>query len=123
MNVMIYVRGNRLDYDGWAQQGADGWSYEDVLPYFKRSEGNEEYGGEFHGQSGPLNVMRLREPDDLSRRFVASARAAGVPANDDCNGPQQEGAFIAQVTQRNGRRWSAARAFLRGAPKNLKVLT
>ena len=123
MNVMIYVRGNRLDFDGWAEQGAEGWSYDEVLPYFKRSEGNEEYGGEFHGRSGPLNVMRLREPDDLSRRFVASARAAGVPANDDPNGAQQDGAFISQVTQKNGRRWNTASAFLKGAPKNLKVMT
>lgn len=123
MNVMIYVRGNPLDYDGWAEQGADGWSWQEVLPYFKRSEHNEEYAGEYHGTSGPLNVMRLREPDPLSRMYVESARATGVPANDDPNGMLQDGAFIAQVTQRNGRRWNTARAFLRGAPKNLTVRT
>lgn len=123
MNVMIYVRGNKLDYDGWAEQGATGWSYEEVLPYFRRSEGNEEYADEFHSASGPLNVTRLREPDPLSRRFVAAARAAGVPANDDPNGATQDGAFIAQVTQRNGRRFNTSRAFLRNRPKNLTVVT
>ena len=123
MNVMIYVRGNPLDYDDWAAGGAEGWSWDEVLPYFKRSEGNEEYGGPFHSRSGPLNVMRLREPDPLSHMFVESARAAGVPTNNDPNGPEQDGAFIAQVTQKNGRRWNTASAFLRGAPKNLKVLT
>ena len=123
MNVMLYIRGNPLDFDAWADGGADGWSWEEVLPYFKRSEGNEEYGGHLHGRTGPLNVMRLREPDELSRMFVASARATGLPDNDDPNGEQQDGAFIAQVTQKNGRRWNTASAFLRGAPKNLKVLT
>ncbi len=125
INAMVYIRGNAADYDGWAQQGNRGWSYRDVLPYFRRAEHNERWDNEFHGRSGPLNVCDPLGPNPLTRRFVEAAVQAGLPANPDFNGAAQEGAGIYQVTQKNGRRMSAARAYLRPAMRrpNLTVVT
>ena len=113
MNAMIYIRGNRADYDGWAEQGAKGWSYDEVLPYFRRAENNERGADAFHGSGGPLNVKDLGFPNPVSERFVDGGVEAGIPRNDDFNGADQEGMGLFQVTQKKGRRWSAANGYLR----------
>jgi choline dehydrogenase len=126
INGMIYVRGHRWDYDNWASLGNPGWSYDEVLPYFKRSENNETFGAnEFHGSGGPLNVAELRSPSILDEVFLRSAEDAGISRNSDYNGAQQEGCFLYQVTQKNGERCSAAKGYItpnvgRG---NLKIYT
>lgn len=128
-NAMAYVRGNRLDYDDWAALGNAGWSYEEVLPYFIRSEHNEQYeqlDPRYHGQDGPLNVTyatRFRTP--LAGAFVESCRQVGMPGNQDYNGASQEGAGLFQFTIKEGRRHSAATAFLKPVMSrpNLKVIT
>jgi choline dehydrogenase len=125
MNAMLYVRGRPLDYDTWEAQGAPGWGYRDVLPYFMKSEDNVRGASEFHGTGGPLRVSEQRSPRPMNRRFLRASEAAGIPQIADYNGPEQDGASIAQVTQRNGQRFSAADAFLRpvmGRP-NLEVRT
>jgi len=127
MNAMINMRGPRENYDTWASElGAPGWSYDDVLPLFKRSEGNERLGEPFHGRSGPLNVTDPVWVSPLAERFIDAAAATGVARTDDFNGAQQDGAGVVQVTQKRGRRWSAADAFLHPVRKerdNLTVLT
>jgi len=115
MNAMLYVRGRPLDYDGWEAQGAPGWGYADVLPYFKRAEDNVRGASEFHGAGGPLHVAEQRSPRPLSRRLLAASEAAGIPRIADYNGPEQDGASMFQVTQKNGQRFSAADAYLRPA--------
>jgi choline dehydrogenase len=125
MNAMLYVRGRPLDYDGWAAQGAPGWGYADVLPYFIRSEDNVRGASEFHGAGGPLRVSEQRSPRPINRRFLAASEAAGIRRIADYNGPEQDGVSLAQVTQRDGRRFSAADAYLRPAltRPNLEVRT
>ncbi|MEV7432047.1 GMC family oxidoreductase N-terminal domain-containing protein [Nocardioides sp. NPDC092400] len=126
MNAMIYIRGNRADYDTWRDAyGATGWGYDDVLPYFVRAEGNTRLAGPFHGQDGPLHVEDRRYTHPLTTAWVESAVAAGFKPTDDFNGAEQEGAGLYQVTCRKGRRWSTARAYLdpaAGRP-NLTVRT
>ncbi|HEY8067865.1 MAG TPA: choline dehydrogenase [Burkholderiales bacterium] len=125
INAMVYIRGHRSDYDRWAALGNAGWSYAEVLPYFKRAEDNETLHGEYHGRGGPLHVSSLRTGNPFQRIFVDAAQQAGFPRNDDFNGAEQEGVGAYQVTQKNGERWSAARAYLQphlGRP-NLKVIT
>ena len=126
MNAMIYIRGNRADYDSWRDQyGAAGWGYDDVLPYFKRAEDNARLGGPFHGQGGPLHVEDRRYTHDLSHAFVESAVSAGLKPTDDFNGAEQEGAGLYQVTCKGGRRWSTNEAYLKPARDrpNLTVAT
>jgi len=126
MNAMIYIRGNRLDYNAWREDyGALGWGYADLLPYFLRAERNSRGASAYHGASGPLFVQDLPVRSQAPSAFVAAARACGEPANDDFNGPRQDGAGFYQVTQRGGRRWSAADAYLRPAAgrPNLTVVT
>jgi choline dehydrogenase len=126
LNAMIYTRGNRSDYDRWRQlYGAQGWGFEDVLPYFVRSEGNSRLAGALHGTDGPLHVQDPRWMHELCTLWVESAVSAGMPANDDFCGPQQSGAGIYQVTQRDGLRWSVADAYLRPVMdrRNLTVRT
>jgi choline dehydrogenase len=115
MNAMLYVRGRPLDYDAWEAQGAPGWGFRDVLPYFKRSEDNVRGASEYHGAGGPLHVCEQRSPRALDRRLLDASQAAGIPLIADYNGPEQDGASMFQVTQRNGQRHSAADAFLRPA--------
>ncbi len=117
INAMIYVRGQRADYDHWAALGNPGWSFDDVLPYFKRCEHNERGADALHGTGGPLNVMDLRSPNRFSELFVQAAEQAGYPRNPDFNGTEQEGAGLYQVTHKNGERFSSAKAF---ATPNLK---
>jgi choline dehydrogenase len=125
MNAMIYVRGNRADYDGWAAGGAKGWSYDEVLPYFVRSERNERIHDSLHGQTGPLNVADLRSQNPLTATFLTAAQQAGLALNRDINGVEQDGVTAAQVTQKGGRRNSTANAFLHPVRKrpNLTVHT
>jgi choline dehydrogenase len=115
MNAMLYVRGRPLDYDTWEAQGAPGWGYRDVLPYFLSSEDNVRGASEYHGAGGPLRVSEQRSPRPLDRRLLAACEAAGIPRIADYNGPEQDGASMFQVTQRNGQRFSAADAYLRPA--------
>ncbi|MBK4737633.1 GMC family oxidoreductase [Noviherbaspirillum pedocola] len=125
-NAMIYVRGHPSDYDAWAALGNHGWSHAEVLPYFLRAEHHESLGGSpWHGAQGPLNVTRQRCPNVLSRVFIEAAHEAGYPLNDDFNGARQEGVGLFDVTQKNGERWSAARAYLQPAREraNLTVHT
>jgi len=125
INAMIYVRGQREDYDDWAADGNPGWGWSDVLPYFKKAEHNERGADPWHATGGPLNVMDLAQPNRFGPAFVEAAAQAGFPANPDFNGERQEGVGMYQVTQKNGERFSAAKAYL--APslgrKNLQVLT
>ncbi len=126
MNAMIYIRGNRADYDGWRDRhGATGWGYADVLPYFKRAEANSRLGGPFHGQNGPLTVEDRRYTHPLTDAWVDAAVASGLTPNDDFNGATQEGAGRYQVTHRKGRRWSVDKAYLDPATDrpNLTVRT
>jgi choline dehydrogenase len=125
INAMCYIRGVPADYDAWADGGADGWDWQSVLPYFKRSERNSRGGDALHGEAGPLSVSDLRHVNPLSRAFVQAGEQAGYPANDDFNGPRQEGFGLYQVTQRDGARCSAAVAYLQPARQrpNLTVHT
>ncbi|MFF8567364.1 GMC family oxidoreductase [Streptomyces albidoflavus] len=125
MNAMIYVRGNRADYDGWSRAGATGWSYDEVLPYFRRSEDNERGEDRFHGVGGPLSVRDSRSRHPLASAFVEAAMQAGHPRNDDFNATTQLGFGHYQLTQRNGLRCSTATAYLHPAldRPNLTVLT
>ena len=126
INGMVYDRGARGDYDGWRQLGNEGWSYADVLPYFRRMESFQPNGDEgFHGRDGPLLVTRPGIHNPLAQAFAEAAQLAGVPWNDDPNGARREGVCPADVTASAGRRWSAARAYLKPAKSrpNLHVVT
>lgn len=125
INAMLYVRGNRGDYDHWKDLGNTGWGYDDVLPYFTAHESNERLADAFHGTDGELNVADQIQTNPLSRAFLRAAQQAGIPRTDDPNGADQTGVFFHQVTQRGGVRESAATAFLRPVRRrpNLTVLT
>jgi choline dehydrogenase-like flavoprotein len=124
INAMIYIRGNRADFDAWAAAGHDGWGYDDVLPYFKRSEDNERGEDPFHGTGGPMSVSESRSMHALVDTMLDAARAAGHEHNPDFNGARQEGVGRFQLTQRGGMRCSTADAFLRPAAgrSNLEVI-
>jgi len=125
INAMIYTRGHKTDYDKWAEGGADGWSYADVLPYFRKAESNSRFSNQYHGTDGPLAVSDPISPLKISAAFVKAAQETGIPYNPDFNGAQQEGVGFHQTTTRDGRRCSAAVAYLRPAlkRKNLTVIT
>ncbi len=125
INAMIYVRGNRADYDYWRDLGNAGWGFADVLPYFKKSENQERGGSEYHGVGGPVNVADLRYVNPLTRAFLAAAEEIGIASNVDFNGAEQDGAALYQVTQKNGGRWSASDGYLQPARErsNLTVVT
>jgi choline dehydrogenase len=125
INAMVYIRGQAADYDRWRQLGNAGWSYADVLPFFKAAEKNERLADQFHGTEGPLHVSERPYTNPLSEAFVEAAEQAGIPRNADFNGAQQYGAGLYQVTQRNGERWSAAAAYLHPIEerRNLTILT
>ena len=112
MNAMIYVRGHPTDYDRWADRGNEGWSYEEMLPYFRRSENFEPAGSAYHGMGGPLNVAEPRSPARLSRRFVDAAADAGHARNRDFNGERQTGVGFYHLTREGNRRCSTADSFL-----------
>tara|TARA_R110002110_G_scaffold376568_2_gene586699 strand:- start:207391 stop:209034 length:1644 start_codon:yes stop_codon:yes gene_type:complete len=125
INGMVYIRGNAADYDHWRQLGNTGWSYDDVLPYFRKLEDNARGADEFHGTGGPQAVSEQRDFHPLGRAHLEAAVQAGYPLNPDFNGATQDGFGRYQVTQRTGRRWSTARGYLRPARKrpNLTVET
>jgi len=125
INAMCYCRGHRKDYDDWATGGAHGWGFDEVLPYFRRAEDQENGASEFHGTGGPLSVQNLRHTNPLSAVFIEAAGQAGQPLTDDFNGPRQRGFGYYQVTQRDGRRCSSAVAYLHPAMTrtNLTVRT
>jgi len=125
INAMIYTRGARSDYDEWAALGCDNWGYDKVLPYFKKSEGNQRFADNYHGSDGPLTVSDPISPHPITRRLVQAVQQLGVPFTADFNGACQEGVGIHQTTTRNGRRASAAVTYLRPAMKrpNLVVKT
>ncbi|MEE8171720.1 MAG: GMC family oxidoreductase N-terminal domain-containing protein, partial [Alphaproteobacteria bacterium] len=125
INGMMYMRGHRRDYDSWAKSGLNGWSYEDVLPYFKYGEGHRERRDEYHGNDGPMIVNRAKSDNPLYAVFLDACRQAGHPKTDDFNGAQQEGMGRQDFNIDNGRRVSAATAYLapvRGRA-NLRVVT
>jgi choline dehydrogenase-like flavoprotein len=115
VNTMIYIRGNRADYDGWAEMGHEGWGWDDVLPYFIKAEDNERGESELHGIGGPLGVIDGRSHFSTCEAFVEAGRQAGLAHNEDFNGPQQDGVGRYQLTQRGGMRCSAAVAYLHPA--------
>ena len=126
INAMVYTRGNPADYNSWANLGNPGWSYQDVLPIFKKAENNECFGAtEYRGVGGPLNVAYLRSPSPINDAFIAACEQSGIPKNPDYNAARQFGVSPAQVTQKNGERYSAAKAYV--TPnlnrKNLTVIT
>lgn len=125
INAMIYIRGHRLDYDEWRDLGNEGWGYDEVLPYFKKSENNERLANEYHGVGGPLNVAEQVQHNPLTKAFVRAAQEIGIPYSSDLNGAEQDGVSFYQVTQRNVRRESAAAAFIKPVldRPNLTVLT
>ena len=125
INGLIYIRGQREDYDHWAALGNEGWSYDECLPYFKRAEGNQRGHSEFHGGDGPLKISDIGAKHELIEAFIAGAGEIGVPRTDDFNGARQEGAGYYQLTTHKGWRCSAAKAYLKPARQrpNLQVQT
>ncbi len=122
INAMVWIRGQPADFDAWAEAGNPGWGFRDLLPLFKAVEDNEAGADDLRGRGGPVHVSDNRERvHPLTRRFLQAAQAAGLPLNQDFNGAQQEGAGVYQITTRNGRRMSAARAFLRPAMRRSNV--
>ena len=125
-NGQLWVRGQKEDYDAWANEGNEGWSYADILPYFKKIEGYAQAeNGDQRGHDGPMYIEQLRKPHLLSEAFVDAAAQTGVPSNPDYNDVEQEGAGIVQVTQKRGWRQSSAKAFLHGSLSrpNVQLIT
>ena len=125
INGLIFIRGQREDYAHWESLGNAGWGWDDVLPYFRRSEGNDRLAGPLHGQDGPLKASSIRAKHPLVEAFIGSAAALGVPPTDDFNGPSQEGVGYYQLTTHKGMRCSTAKAYLKPARKraNLRIIT
>lgn len=124
-NAMAYVRGNKADFDEWAALGNTGWSYAEVLPYFIKSEHNEQIESEYHGQGGPLHVSYSKQPSVFAEAFVAACNDIGIPSNGDYNGSLQEGAHLLQFNIKDNKRFSTAVAFLKPIlnRKNLTIKT
>ena len=125
INAMLYIRGHRWDYDHWAELGCDGWSWDEVLPYFKKAEHNERGADDFHGSDGPLNVADQHSTRKIGKAFLSAAEEMQIPLNTDFNGAEQEGIGFYQVTQKDGERFSAAKAYLTPhlSRPNLTVIT
>jgi len=126
INAMVYIRGHRADYDHWASLGNTGWSFNDVLPYFKRSEDNSDFDGEYHGKGGPLAVNKSGTENPVQQIFLQAAQEAQFRLREDFNAEDHEGLGVYQLTQRNGERWSAARAYVHphiASRANLRVET
>lgn len=123
INALVYMRGHRGDYDEWRDLGCPGWGYDDVLPFFKKSENNTVFNNEFHGQGGEMNVERVRSDNPWHKTLGDMLSSAGLPANPDPNGATQEGYSVASVMQKNGERCSAANAFIVPVMDKRKNLT
>ena len=125
INGLLYIRGHRTDFDQWRQLGNTGWSFEDVLPYFKRAEDQERGADDYHGKGGPLGVSNMRIHREICDRFIDAAEEIGIPRRDDYNGAEMEGAGYFQLTARDGRRCSTAVGYLHPIKhrKNLTIVT
>ncbi|WP_336366451.1 GMC family oxidoreductase [Marinobacter sp. C2H3] len=126
INALCYIRGQKGDYDHWAELGNEGWSFDEVLPYFIKSECNRDIHNEWHGTDGPLRVSNLRTDNPFQQYYLEAARQVGYPINEDFNGPEQEGVGLYQVTEDNGERWSSFRGYVQphmGKRPNLQVET
>lgn len=123
VNGMVYDRGTRSDYDGWAALGNEGWGYDDVLPCFKRAETYEPHVDQHHGSYGPVRISRPGIKHPLSKAWIAAGEAAGYPYNDDTNGSERLGFGPVDLTVGNGRRSSSSAAYLAGRPPNLDIIT
>ena len=127
INGMVYIRGHRADYDAWADAGCSGWNYESVLPYFKKSESNNnaDLDERWHGSNGELSVSNQREPNTMDQVFIEAANQLQIRSCDDFNSPEPEGVGIYQVTQKDGRRHSTAAAFITPVKdrNNLRIKT
>ena len=125
INGLIYIRGQAQDFDQWRQLGNVGWSFDDVLPYFRKAEDNECGADDLHGAGGPLAVSDARDRHPLALAYIEAAQQCGFPRNDDFNGATQEGVGLYQTTMRNGLRWSAAKGYLKPARKrrNLHIVS
>ncbi|MGB5078889.1 MAG: GMC family oxidoreductase N-terminal domain-containing protein [Sphingorhabdus sp.] len=123
INAMVYIRGHRFDYDNWSAMGCTGWSYDDVLPIFKRCEDNARGSSPFHGTGGPLSVADQHWPQQGSLAFIEAAAELQLPRNSDFNGAAQDGFGLYQVTQKDGERWSASRAYVEPAYDRMEVIT
>lgn len=125
INAQIYTRGNALDYDDWRQMGCEGWSYEEVLPYFRKAEDNDTYDNRYHGKGGPLGVSKPAAPLPICEAYFRAAGQLGIPTNEDMTGEKQDGVGYYQLTQRNVRRSSASVAYLNPARNrpNLTIRT
>jgi len=125
INGLLYVRGQRQDYDRWAELGCSGWSYDEVLPYFKRAENQSRGADDFHGTDGPLQVSDMSFKRPICDDFINGVEELGTPKNDDINGEDQEGVGYFQLTAHKGRRCSTAVAYLNGARSrpNLTIIT
>ena len=125
INGLLYIRGQAEDFDHWRQLGNTGWSFDDVLPYFRRAEDQSRGEDELHGVGGPLSVSDVSETHPVCDAFIAACEQAGLPRTDDFNGKSQEGAGYFQLTTRNGRRWSTARGYLKPVRRrpNLRVVS
>lgn len=125
INGLVYTRGQPADFDLWRSQGNPGWGFDDVLPYFRRSEDQERGGDDYHGKGGPLKVSDIRDKREICDAFIEAAQQIGIPANDDFNAAQQEGVGYFQTTSYRGRRCSAAVAYLKPVRRrrNLRIET
>ena len=125
INAMIYIRGHRQDYDNWADSGATGWQWDNVLPYFRKLEEHVQGNSDWYGTDGPMHVSAQITPNVMTAAFLEAARQAGFHANADFNGQQQDGYGLYHVTQKRGQRWSTARAYLKPVLKrpNLSTVT
>ena len=125
INGMVFVRGHPLDFDNWEKKGAQGWSYSDVLPYFKKMESSDQLGSKWRGREGPMHVKKARQDNILHKAFIDSAIEAGFELTEDYNGYRQEGVGAADMTIYKGQRWSAARAYLDRIDKrqNIQIIT
>ncbi|MEX9357486.1 GMC family oxidoreductase, partial [Proteus mirabilis] len=122
VNGMIYIRGQKQDYDNWAQvYGCDGWSYQDVLPWFKKAEQNESLSDSYHGTSGPLPVSENRYRHPLSMAFIRAAQEQGLPYVSDLNGESQQGVSFYQTTTKNGERASTSKTYLKSVAQSDKL--
>lgn len=124
-NAMIYIRGHKADYDNWARLGNEGWAYKDVLPFFKKAEHFEGGEDKYHGTGGPLNVTYKKAASPLNQLFIEAAKSLQIPHCEDFNAAEQEGVGLFDVTQKRGKRWSTAKAYLEPSleRKNLTVMT
>jgi len=123
LNAMVYIRGHAEDYNRWEKEGAAGWSYEDVLPYFKKAQTHSDGGDDYRGHDGPLNVTRYKGLGELDQAWLKAGQQAGYPFTEDMNGYQQEGVGLMDATVHNGMRWSSASAYLRPALQRQNLTT